>query len=89
MFCFTGLNNVGIYLRDESFESDTWIIDLHPTKWTHWVTYINEKYLDSYGCVCPKKLSKFIIKRNGCYLYSGYQNKKVVSFCASYCLFIL
>ena len=57
-----GLNNVGIYLRDGLFESDIGIVNLHPLKGTHWISYINENYFDSYGVVCPKKLSKFIIK---------------------------
>ena len=80
-----GLNNVGIYLRDGPFESDIGIVNLHPSEGTHWITYINEKYFDSYGVVCPKKLSKFIIKRNGYCLYSEYQIQKNDSFCASYC----
>ena len=51
-----GLNNVGIYLRDGPFESDIGIVNLHQSRGTHWVTYINENYFDSYGCVSPKKL---------------------------------
>ena len=80
------LNNVGIYLRDGPFESDRGIVILHPSKGTHWVCYINEYYFDSYACVCPKKLSKFIIEGNGYCLYSEYQIQKNSSFCASYCL---
>ena len=38
------LNEFGIYLRDGPFESDIGIVNLHPTKGTHWVCYINEKY---------------------------------------------
>ena len=45
------LNDIGIYLRDGPFESDTGIVNLHPTKGTHWVCYINENYFDSYGFV--------------------------------------
>ena len=84
-----GLNDIGIYLRDGHFESDIGIVNLHPTKGTHWVCYINENYFDSYGVVCPKKLSKFIIKRNGYCLYSEYQIQKNDSFCASCCLYII
>ena len=72
------LNDVGIYLRDGPFSSDIGIINLRPSKCTHWVCYINEIYFDSYGCVCPKKLSKFIIKRNGYCLYSEYQIQKMI-----------
>ena len=84
-----GVNNVGIYLRDGAFESDIGIVSLHPAKGTHWVCYINENYFDSYGCVCPKKLSEFIIKGNGYCLYSEYQIQKNDSLCASYCLYII
>ena len=60
-----GLDNFNIYLRDGPFSSNIGIVDLHPSKCSHWVCYINENYFDSYGVVCPKKLSKFIIKQNG------------------------
>ena len=75
-----GLDSVNIYLRDGSFSSDIGIVNLHLSKGTHWVCYISENYFDSYGCVCPKKLSKFIIKRNGYCLYSEYQIKKMIIF---------
>ena len=81
-----GLDSVNIYLRDGPFSSDIGIVNLHPSKGTQWVCYINETYFDSYGCVCPKKLSKFIIKRNGYCLYSENQIQKNDSLCASYCL---
>ena len=84
-----GLDNINIYLRDGPFSSDIGIVNLHPSKGSHWVCYINENYFDSYGCVCPKKLSKFIIKRNGYCLYSEYQIQKEDSFCGSYCLYII
>ena len=81
------LNNVGIYLRDGLYKSDIGIVNLHPSKGTNWVCYIHENYFDSYGCSPPKKLSKFIIKRNGYCLYSEYQIQKNDSFCVSYCLY--
>ena len=84
-----GLDNVNIYLRDGPFSSDIGIVNLHPSKGSHWVCYINENYFDSYGVVCPKKLSKFIIKLNGYCLYSEYQIQKNDSYCASYCLYII
>ena len=83
------LNDVGIYLRDGPFKSDIGIVNLHPPKGTHWVSYLNENYFDSYDCAPPKKLSKFVIKRNGYCLYSEYQIQKIDSFCTSYCLFIV
>ena len=84
-----GLNNVNIYLRDGPFSSDTGIVNLHPTRGSHWVSYIHENYFDSYGITPPRKLSKFIIKRNGYCLYSEYQIQKNDSLCASYCLYLI
>ena len=84
-----GLDRVGIYLRDDPFKSDIGIVNLHPSKGTHWVCFKNENYFHSYGYVCPKKLSKFIIKRNGYCLYSEYQIEKNDSFCAICCFFII
>ena len=83
-----GLNNVNIYLRDGPFSSDIGIVNLHPTRGSHWVSYIHENYFDSYGITPPRKLSIFIIKRNGYCLYSEYQIQKNDSLCASYCLYI-
>ena len=65
-----GLDNVNIYLRDRSFSSEIGIVNLHPSLGTHWVVYIDENSFDSYGCVPPKKLSKFVIKRKGYCFYS-------------------
>ena len=55
-------SKVGIYLTDGPFLTDVRIVNLHPSKGTHWVCYIHKNYFDSYGFVCPKKLSKFIRK---------------------------
>ena len=41
---FLGLSDVGVYLRDRPFSSDTGIVNLHPSKGTQWVRYINENY---------------------------------------------
>ena len=65
VFSSLSLNDVGIYLRDGPFESDIGIVNSHLSKGTHWICYINENYFDTYGVVCPKKLAKFIINRNG------------------------
>ena len=85
---FIGLNNVRIYLQDGPFESDRGIVNLHPTKGRHWVCYKNENYFDSYGHVRARKLSKFIMKRNGYCLYFEYQRQKNDSLCGSYCLYL-
>ena len=84
-----GLSDVEIYLRYGSFLGDIGIVNMHPSRGTHWILYVDENYFDSYGCAPPKKLSKFFIKRNGYCLYSEYQIQKTDSYCASYCLYIL
>ena len=60
-----GLDKVGIFLQDGPFKTDVGIINLHQSKGTLWVLYINANYFDSYGCVPPKKFSNFIKKRYG------------------------
>ena len=35
-----GLNNVNFYLRDGPFSSDIGIVDLHPSRGSHWICYI-------------------------------------------------
>ena len=45
--CSFGLDSVDIRLRDGPFSCDIGIVNLQPTKRTHWVTYINEIYFDS------------------------------------------
>ena len=95
LYLYEVLKNLGldskvkIYLRDGPFSTAIRIVNLHNSKGTHWVGYIKEYFFDSYGCVCPKKLSKFIIKRNEYCLYSEYRIQKNDNFCASYCLYII
>ena len=82
-------SKVGNFLRGRPFLSDNGVAKLYTSKGTHWFCNINENYFDCYDAVCPKKLSKFVIKRNRHCLYSEYQIQINDSFCASYCLFIL
>ena len=79
VFSFLVLSDVGIYLSDAMFSSDIGIVYLRPSKGTHWVTYINENYFDSYCCVPPQKLSRVVIKRNGHSLYSEYKIQGLTS----------
>ena len=81
------LTDIKICLRNGRFSSDIGKINLNPSKGSHWVCYINEKHCDSYGCVCPKKLSKLNLKRSGHCLYSEYKLQGLTSerdfYCAS------
>ena len=36
------LNSTGIYMRDDKFTTNSGIVNLHPTKGTHWVMYTNK-----------------------------------------------
>ena len=69
------LNDVGIYLRDEPFEFDIGIVNLHASKGYHGVIYIHECYFDSNGCSPSQKLSNPTIKQNGHGLYSEHKSK--------------
>ena len=79
----------GIYMRDDKFTTTSsgsfaGIVNLHPTKGTHWVMFINAFYFDSYGCPPPLNIMKQI--KNG--FYSEYQIQKKDSYCAAYCLYV-
>ena len=39
------LNDVSIFLRDRPLETDIGIVNIHPSKGTHWVVYINKNFL--------------------------------------------
>ena len=54
------LNSTGIYMRDDKFTTDSGIVNLHPTKGTHWVMFVNEFYFDSYGCPPPTNILNHI-----------------------------
>ena len=75
----------GIYMRDDKFTTTSGIVNLHPTKGTHWVMFTNQNYFDSYGCPPPLNITKQI--NNG--IYSEYQIQKDDSYCAAYCLYVL
>ena len=74
------LNDVWIYLRDGPFSGDIGIVNLHPSKGTHWVCYINENYFDSYGCVCPKNYLNLLEKEMDIAFILNIKSKKIIVF---------
>ena len=50
----------GIYMRDDKFTTTSGIVNLHPTKGTHWVMFVTEFYFDSYGCPPPTNILNHI-----------------------------
>ena len=80
-----------VYMRDDQFTTNSGIVNLHPTKGTHWVLFtegasrLDKFYFDSYGCPPPKNVINQI--ENG--TYSEYQIQKNDSYCAAYCLYVL
>ena len=79
------LNSTGIYMRDDKFTTPSGIVNLHPTKGTHWVMFVNEYYFDSYGCPPPTNILNHIKKG----IYSEYQIQKNDRYCAAFCLYVL
>ena len=79
------LNSTGIYMKEAKFTTDSGIINLHPTKGTHWVMFVTEFNFDSYGCPPPTNIRNHIKKA----IYSEYQIQKNDSYCAAYCLDVL
>ena len=72
-------------MKDDTFYTKSGIVNLHPTKGTHWVMFINEYYFDSYGY--PPLLS--VINRIIKGIYSDNQIQKKDSYCAAYCLYVI
>ena len=73
-----------VYLGDGPFSNDIGIVNLHPSKGTHWVVYRKENFFDWYGCAPSQKLYKLVMKRNGLCFYSedkiqGLRKKKILS----------
>ena len=54
------LKSTGIYMRDDKFTTTAGVVNLHPTKGTHWVMFVNEFYFDSYGSPLPVNISNHI-----------------------------
>ena len=72
-------------MRDDTFYTKSGIVNLHPTKGTHWAMFITEYYFDSSGCPPPRKITNQINKG----IYSEYKTQKNDSYCAAYCLYVL
>ena len=77
------ITECGIYMRDDKFTTTSDKVNLHPTKGTHWVMFVNEFYFDSYGCPPPTNILNHTKKG----IYSEYQIQKTDSYCAAYCLY--
>ena len=78
-------SKVGIYLRDGDFLTSYGIVNLHPSRETHWVLYNKDCYFDSHGCSTPKKLLNYLKNEHIKSFYCDYQIQKNYSVCASYC----
>ena len=59
-------------MRDDTFYTKSGIVNLHPTKGTHWAMFITEYYFDSSGCPPPRKITNQINKG----IYSEYKIQK-------------
>ena len=51
-----------MYMRDDKFYTTVGKVNLHPTKETHWVRFVNEIYFGSYGCSPPLNTTNHIKK---------------------------
>ena len=47
-------------MRDDNLTSPSGIVDLYPTKGTHWAMSSDQFYLNSYGCPPPVNIVKQI-----------------------------
>ena len=51
-------SKVDVNLRDGIFSTNYGIVNLHPSRGTHWVLYIKDCCFDSYGCRPPQNFLK-------------------------------
>ena len=58
-------DKVEIYMRDDVFSASSGMMNLHPSRGTHWVCYIGENFFDSYGCAPPKIFANYIESKHG------------------------
>ena len=72
-------------IHDDKFTTTSGIVNLHPTKGTHWVMFVNEFNFDPYDCPPPADILNHIKKG----IYSEYQIQTDDSYCAAYCLYVL
>ena len=73
-------------MRDDKITTTSGIVNLHPTKGTHWVMFVGQFYFDSYGCPPPLSVLNQIKEKHNVCIYSEYRIQKQDSLCASYCL---
>ena len=52
----SSITECGIYMRHDKFTTTAGIVNLHPTKGTHWVMFSDKFYFDSYGCPPPTNI---------------------------------
>ena len=72
------------YMRDDKFCTMSGIVNLHPLVKTHWVTFVEKMYFNSYGFAPPVNITKQTNGGN----YSEYQIQDNEFFCVQYCLYV-
>ena len=75
----------GIYMRDDKFTTTSGIVNLHPTKGTHWVMFVNEFYFDFSACPSSTNRLNHFKKVS----IQNIKFRKKDSYCAAYCLYVL
>ena len=74
-----------MYIEDYKFTTTAGIVNLHPTKGTHWVMFSNQIYFDSCGFASPVNIEKILITNQiNSGIYSEFKIQKIDSFCAVY-----
>ena len=74
-------SKLGIFLRDGNFSTNYGIVNLHPSKGSHWICYIKDCFIHM---VVPH-LENFIFleNRQGKCIYSEYEIQKKIVSCSS------
>ena len=65
MLSSLALNDVKVKIGHAPFSCDVGIVVFHQSNGICWVAYTKQNFSDSYGCLIPNNLYKFIVERNG------------------------
>ena len=77
-------------MRASKYTRKVGAVILHPSKGTHWITYINEHYFDSYGCCPSLRISQFIKKNFESVFFLKIKSKeKTVTVLPIVCIFFI
>ena len=72
-------------MRNGKLTTKDELLNLHPTKDTHWFEKKNEKCFDPHVCLPSRSIKSLMLKRNGRIVLSEYKKQRRNSFFVAEC----